>query len=183
MTVERQLVSVAIDSELKVKMKFIETRILPLKDNDEENRVKVNKFSVESEERPHKDFVNSMKKLRKHALDLIEIDLNPETSSKDLPTYTVSALKIAGNYLLKKSRVTLTLAKYVKRSKKVCETDLPQVTMYPEKEEAQMYPEAEKMTAIIEDIIEECWSYLEGKYEDEDPGQLALFPVRQTEEA
>jgi predicted metalloprotease len=42
------------------------------------------------------------------------------------------------------------------------------------------YHDIEKMTTIIEDIIEETWSYLEGKNGEDEykNGQLVLFAPR-----
>jgi hypothetical protein len=73
--------------------------------------------------------------------------------------------------------VQLILAKDVKRTGKRMEfNNAPQITMYPEPDATsdKMYHDIAKMTPIVEDLIEECWSFLNGKYEDESI-QLKLF--------
>lgn len=183
MNVERQLRSIAVSAELAVKLKFEESIVLPLKEGEENNRVKTNIHTIESEQRPHKDLVDSLKKLRQHAIDMLEIDLNPETKSKQLPTYTVSEIKLSGDHSQRKSRVKLVLAKFVKKTGKVSEMETSQFILYPKNEDASKYPDIDKVALIVEDIIEEVWSYMAGKFDPEEDVQLALFPERESTEA
>lgn len=139
-------------------------------ETEDEAPAKAHQHKVKSANTPHKDLVDSMKKLRKFALEICELKVD----TKDINQWTVGAIKIDGDYLIKQSRVTMTLNKLVKSTGKVLQLKTPSCTMYSDNEESVKYPNADKMTAIIEDIIEECWSYLGGKYEQK--GQLPLFP-------
>lgn len=139
-------------------------------EGEDESTARPNEYKTKSSNSPHKDMVDSMKKLRKFALEICELTVD----SKDLNQWTVSGIKIDGDTLMKQSRVTMTLSKLVKSTGKVISFKTPQCTMYPENEEGVKYHNADKMTAIIEDIIEETYSYLGGKYEHK--GQLPLFP-------
>jgi len=128
-------------------------------------------YSVKSPNEPHKDFVDAMKKLRKYALEVCEI----EVDNKDIACWNVSEVKIDGDYLLKQSRIVMTLSKVVKSSGKVIKFKTPQVTMYPQKDDAVKYHNASKLTEVIEQVIKEAWLYLNGKYSQK--GQLPLFEL------
>lgn len=147
------------------------------KEEEEENddaqaeQVMPHSYTVKSPNEPHKDFVDAMKKLRKFALEVCEI----EVDSKDIACWNVSEVQIAGDYLLKQSRVVMTLSKVVKASGKVIKFKTPQVTMYPQKDDQVKYHNASKMTEAIEQVIKEAWLYLAGKYSQK--GQLALFEL------
>lgn len=139
-------------------------------ENEDSAPVKPYVYKVKGPHRPHKDLVDSMKKLRKHAFALNEMTVD----STQINTWTVCELKIDGDYLQKQSRATMKLAHMVKRTKKVVKMPVGPVTMYPKQDENVPYVEADKMTEIIEDIIEEAFSYLGGKTEE--TGQVPLFP-------
>src|SRR6478609_9122383 len=166
MTSEKQFRSIRISPDLdEVKLTFETITTREIIEGEEENQIKGHKYSITGKISPHKDLTDLMKKLRKYALAVNEI----EVDSKDLPKWTVQAVSISGDYLLKKSRVIMTLAKEVKRTGKVAIMKTSQVTMYPQMDE-------EKMSEIIEAIIEETWLYLNGK-SDYDDNQLQLFPT------
>ncbi len=186
MTPERQLVSVRMSTDAdEVKIKFREIVTKELEEGQEENQVVSNDFTVTSKNKPHKDFVDSMKKLRKHGLEALEIELadGDGPGKEQIRLWSVLALKFSGDVVTKQSRVVMTLGKYVKRTKKVSEIKTPQITMYPQSDDTNQLANVDKMTTIIEDVIEECWSYLDGKYAEEDEGQLPLFakpePIQQ----
>lgn len=124
-------------------------------------------YIVKSPYTPHKDLLDEMKKLRKYALEICEMEQGAKT--KELTDYNVSAVKITGDVSLQQSRVVMTVTKEVQRTGKLIEFDCPQVTMYGESE----YERAGEMSKLIERVIEEAWQYVGGKYQDE--GQLALF--------
>lgn len=168
--IEKQLRKIKIsDDGESVEIDFVE---LVMVEENGESVTKAIPHKVKGPFRPHKDLLDSMKKLRKHAFNLIDL----EVDSKYISNYTVSSLKISGDYLLKQSRVVMMLTKETKSGKNVPIGPLPQVTMYPSAEEKVKYFDAEAMTEIIEDIIEEIWSYLRGKYDmDVLPGQT--FPI------
>lgn len=176
---ERQLLSLKVDEDLNhVAIKFVEVNAQE-SEGDEENEIRKNYFTAESDNRPHKDLVNALKKLRKHGLSILGIDLLDE--AKGLPQWTVSGISIKGDLLLKQSRVVLTLAKKVDLTGKVAHIKTGQCTMYPKDGDAVKYADADKMTKIIEEVIKECWSYLfDGKFEEQTNPQLALFPEKRT---
>lgn len=136
---------------------------------DEEKKIS-NEHTVRSSNRPHKNLSDSMKSLRKFGLELCDI----EVSSKHIKDWTVSAISISGDMTLRQSRVVMTLSKECPTGK-VIEFKVPQVTMYPEKEAEDRYHNAEKMSVIIEDIVEEAWAYLGGRYEVEMSDQLPIM--------
>lgn len=139
---------------------------------DESEKVDANhEYTVKGKHRPHKDFVDSMKSLRKFALELYEVEIE----STKIASWNVFEIAIAGDVFLKKSRATFILAHLIKATGKYAETKLSQVTMYPEKDETDRYHNAEKMSKAIEKCIEEAFKYLNGKYEEDDPDQLPLF--------
>lgn len=136
---------------------------------DEEKKI-LNKYQAKLSHRPHKDLTDSIKKLRKFALELVDIKVD----NKDIGDWTVSCVSLSGDVTLRQSRAVLTLAKECPTGK-VIEFKCPQVTMYPEKEAEDRYHNAEKMSEIIEDLIEEGWSYLMGKMSEDSDGQLPLM--------
>lgn len=163
---QRQLRQVSISKDGEVSVKFVEIITIKPEQEDGEDVIITNKYSVKSPQRPHKDLLDTIKKLRKFALEICEI----ETDSKSIINWTVSQVKIAGDVSMHQSRVILTLAKSVERTGKVIEFNSPQTTMYGESE----YDNADQMAVVIEDLIEEVWSYLNGT-KTESSSQLALF--------
>ena len=143
-----------------------------------EDKSKKAKYAITNDDRPHKDFVNAIKKLRKFALELLEIDVD----AKSIGDWTVTEVHLSGNVVLRQSRAQLRLAKSVERTGKVAElTKTPQVTMYPQNEDAAPYENAEVMSKQIEVVIDEAFAYLNGKYEGDPKGQLPLFSVENIE--
>lgn len=177
---EKQIKSMVITAEEGVKIRFFRPDVVAGskqkkgEDSEDEDEVKVPKYDVDSPYHPHPDLLSILQKIRKHAIDINEIDL------KSTSGWECTGIKIAGDVVLKKSRVQIRLSKYVKRSKKYVHMAYgPQVTMYPDKEETVMYPAADKLTELIEELLDEIELYLNGKYgEDftaEQGEQLALF--------
>ena len=165
-SIEKRLRQVYINPEtLEVEIKFHEVITIAPEDEDGESSVITNKYSVKSERRPSKDFVSAMKSLRKYALELAEINDSTESN------YSVSTVKIDGDMLMKQSRASITLAKYIERTGKVIQIKLGQVTMYGESE----YHNLTKFTNLIEKLEERAWAYLSGEYEEDIPNQLPLF--------
>lgn len=140
-------------------------------EDEEDSSLISNEYQIKGKHRPNQEFLDAMKGMRKLTLEACEISVD----SKELPTWTVSGIKIAGDVFLKKSRVVLTLAKTVKRTGKVIELNSPQITMYPEQDDLSRFHAADKLSKLIEEVIEHAWDYLNGNYGDEDPAQLPLF--------
>ncbi len=177
---EKQLRSLAISDE-KVKIKFVELEaIAASKDSKtDDDKAKGHKWGCESTNIPHKDLTDSMKKLRKHGFEILGLDID----SKDLSRWNCSMIKISGDYLLKKARVILQLSVRSKLTGKLSYIETGQVTMYPDAEDAVKYHDADKMTVVIEDCIEEAFSYLNGKYGEDEMSDLPLFAKREAVEA
>lgn len=163
---DRQLRSVEITSKGKVKINFVEIIVVEPAEGEEASSSIVNEYGVKSPLKPHKDLLDSMKKLRKYGMEICE----ENKDSKALAEWTVSKIKIDGDIPLRQSRVRLTMAKEVKRTGKQIKLETPQTTMYGESE----YGKAQEMSKLIEAVIDEVNAYLEGKGESED--QLPLFP-------
>ncbi len=171
---EQNLREITISRKGKVRVKFVELVAVPIPDpndpngeGDEEEKqdVKAIEYTVTSQHEPHDDLLKALKKLRKHALEICEI----EVDGKHLNQYTVVGVKIQGDIVLRQSRVIMVIGKEVKRTGKQVLIVTPQTTMYGESE----YEKAEEMSKLIEDVVSEVWLYIGGKYADD--GQLPLF--------
>lgn len=167
---DRQIQSIKITPELdSVKIKLASVISVDGDGEEDVDNIIGNQYIITGKHRPHKDFVDAMKKLRKHGLELLEIN------TENFTDWTVQEISISGDLIMRQSRVVLTLAKRIKRTDKVATIKTPQTTMYPEKEDEDRYPGAEAMSKLIESAIDEAIAYLNGKYEYDD-GQLPLFP-------
>lgn len=175
---DRRISGISINAKGKVSIAFSEVITLPPVEGEDENETSANEYTVRSPNRPHKDFLDAMKKLRKDALAIGELNFD----AKSITSMTVSDIKISGDMVMKQSRVQMTLAKEVKRTgKRIKIGPLPQVTMYGTKEESD-YDNTEAMTQLIEAVVKEAWAYLEeGKCDGEE--QLPLFPTIQLQTA
>lgn len=152
-------------------MKFHVAFIL-IDKNDEEATVNALHHTITGggeKRRPHPKLLEDVKSLRKLALAYMNIT----TDATQLTEWTVSQVNITGDYLLKQSRAVITLSKYNKHTGKYCKMTIPQITMYPEKEERMKYPNADKITSIIESVINETWKFLNHSSKN----QMALFPL------
>lgn len=135
-------------------------------ENGEKEIIKKNKFKTESEFMPHKDFIKAMDKLTKFALDLGEIN------DEDTSNYHCVALKIDGDMVMKQSRVTLSLEKFVDRTSATLQLgDMPQCEMYGDSD----YGAVKQLSKAVEEVVEEAYAFLAGKYGDDSKGQLPLF--------
>lgn len=171
----RQIRQVKIKPDLsEVQIKFVEVGEIA---SEEEDDVITNEFSTKSKIRPHKDFVDAMKKLRKLALDVCEMPID----SKQVIFWNVIGISIQGDMSMHQSRIVMTLAKQVKRTNKMISFKTPQVTMFPEKDDESRYGKAEELTKLVEEVCSEAMLYLTGKYEEEG-GQLPLFVFAKEEE-
>lgn len=172
---ERQLVSIRVAPDLSsVKVKFKEIVTLELEEGQEDNHRSVREYSTKSIDRPHPDLVESLTKLRRHGLKILNLELKDE--ARTIKQWTVLAVKIDGDMVMEQARIQMTLGLKVESTGKVPDLKVPQIAMWP-KEGEGTYHDIAKMTAIVEDLVEEVWSYLfEGKFETEVNGQLALFP-------
>jgi hypothetical protein len=170
--IDRQLRKLEITEDLQVKATFVEILNVAPSHPENESTIIDNEYSVKSRHVPHGDLLNVLKKLKAHALEICELEI-PDAKKKG--DYQVSGVKISGDVLLQQSRVVFTISKKINRTGKIVKITTPQTTMYGESE----YAEAEKMSAIVEDLIEEVFLYLGGKYEA--AGQLPLFSPLQLE--
>ena len=169
MNKERQLRRLKISPDLnEVVIDWVEIRT-----TDED--VKRPKHRDTGDYRPHKDLVDRMKKLRKHALEMLGISLGEK--SKDLPKWATLMIKIDGDLLTKQSRLRITLGIKNDKTGKVSKIETQQMTMYPAMDDASKYHAADEVAKLVEEIQEEAWLYGAGKYEAEDKPnqQLALF--------
>lgn len=156
---DRQLRKIKITPDLKVEVSFIERVIIAPKDGmAEDSKQVMNEYLVVCKHKPHADLTNALLKLRKHAFDLCELNVE----SKDLSNYTVASLVISGDQVLRQSRALITLSKWIKRVNKAVHIVCPQTIMYEDSE----YEKASEMTKQIEAVINEVWQYLNGKNDD-----------------
>lgn len=172
----KQLLEISISEDLEsADVKFIETIFVPAQtDHPEDESAEYSiPYKCRVPFRPHKDLIDSLKKLRKPALDCLGIDLADE--SKSIKNWVVTGISLKGDHNLHQARVNIILGTKNKYTGKMSEIETGQITMYPESEEKAKYPHAEKIAPIVEDIIEEVWSYMAGKHESGLNPQLALF--------
>jgi hypothetical protein len=163
--VQKQFREISIAADGKVKIKFIERVFEAAQGDAEESEDIVREFAVKSSHKPHKDLLDTMQKLRKIALASVEMDYD----TKKISHYAITKVKMTGNFHLRQSRVVMTVTKKIEWSEGTTDWETPEITMYGESK----FEEVEKMTAILEDLVEEIWSYANGKYGAE--GQLPLF--------
>lgn len=180
---ERQLISLSVASDMNtVKVKFAEVFTSETSEDtteDAENEIKKRFFNTTSHDRPHKDLTGSLKKLRKHCLAMIGLELADE--SKSLSEFVVMGIKLKGDLLMKQSRIQITFGKKVDLTGGICEMKTGWFELYPTDEVKSKYVDIDKVAGIIEDIEEETWSYLfDGKFEEVIDAQLALFPNQRT---
>ena len=170
-----QIKSISIKPDGKVKIAFNELIAIGerpegniIESDEDEPNILVNEYSVRSPQLAHKDFLDAMKKLRKHALDICEIVID----AKNLTSFTVSEVRLDGDIALRQARVQFILSKEVKRTDKQIKIGpTPQTTLYGESE----YEGAEALAKLVEAVVSEAFAYLEGKGENE--AQLPLFPT------
>jgi len=167
-TTDKQIKKIKLHPDLsKVRIEW-DNLVTSTEAEDEESKPLKNEYGVTGRYKPRKEFVDTMKKLRKFGHELCGMTVE----SKEIGDWTVSEVSFAGDVLLKQSRAVLKLSKETPTGKLI-DFKCPQVTMYPEKDDESRYTGAEKMSVILEDLIEEAWLYLNGEYADE--GQLPLF--------
>ncbi len=181
---ERRLEYVSFDKDEKVKIRLFEENHIASEEKEGSDEVgddetDVDDHAVGSKRKPHKDFTDCFKKLRRLALAACDIGVEPKEITD---SWNVVAIKISGNIDMQTSRVVMTLQKFVKRTGKYIKFNTPQITMYPEKDDTQRFHDVEKMTPIIEDLQEECWAYIDGIKTGEDKKkaaiQMPLFPAK-----
>jgi hypothetical protein len=186
MDIERHLRNLQISADLNsVSIIFDEVKILPVPDGaDPEvtNEIRTDTYTVVSENRPHKNLVDAVKKLVKHGLAIMGITLE---DNKQIKNWIFLGLKIDGDPTKQQSRATITLGVRSELTGKISKLACSQVTMYPKDDEKVKYQDAGKLTTAIEDASAEVWEYAAGKCEDENmPNtQLALFTLNQQVEA
>lgn len=164
--IERHLRELSVSDD-SVYGHFTEIMDVPPDVEGNPSRRIIRNYKMTCDDKPQDNLSNSMKKLRKIALESAEF----EVSNKTLPDWNVSKIKISGDVILHQSRVVMTLAKTVNRTGKVIPIVVPEITMYGNSE----FAKADEMTKIIEDIIEEYWAYLNGDYT---PNQISIFPKK-----
>lgn len=170
---ERQLRVLQINPDtLAVKALWDETTIHPPDQNDGESQTEVNGKSFQPKgkknlRKPHPDLINKLRKLVPHAMALCEIE------DENVADYHVIGIKIDGDMTMHKSRVTLTMAKFVERTQKYVKIGpTSQVTLYGKSD----YTDADKLAKATEDVEEETFDFLFAcKHAQDIEGQLPLF--------
>lgn len=173
---DRQLRQLKLAPDLNhVFGKFVETIQHEPKGEEEQGKRSQRKYACDGDNRPHKDLTNKMTLLRKHALDMLGIEL--ADSAKYLKQWIVVQIDVAGDMILKQSRVKITLGKLVEKTGKISKIQTQQMVMYPATDDSSKYHKADEVASIVEKIEQEYWLYCEGKCEEEErPNiQLALF--------
>lgn len=178
-----RITNIEVDEDAKKKVKIAFLEITPKGDEEaadlavaetngveneamkEQDLVTTNEYNVKAEHMPHSDFLKAMAKLTKYGMEICEIDDTVNTSN-----YRVLSFSISGDMSQKKSRVVLTMTKFVERTTKTIKFRTPQIAMYGKSD----YDKAPALTKAIEECIDEARSYIIGKYAEKN-GQLPLF--------
>jgi hypothetical protein len=169
----KQIIGVRIDHKEKVYLRVRETIIIAPKEGDDggskERKVT---YPVESELKPHRDFLDALLQCRKFALDLAEFEKEDKTK------FIVEGFKIKGDMSLQNSRVEFVLVKHVKRTGKGIKFPTGEVTMY-----GNDYHDSTKMTKAIEKVQEEALKYMRGKNDEEIQLSISFEQEEELEEA
>lgn len=144
-------------------------------EGQEESQVIDTVYTVKSKHKPHKDLVNSLKKLLPHALKVGEFNLSDKNPAQH---YTITQLDIAGDLYMDQSRVTMIIGHEVERTGKIISIDVGQVTLSEESD----YKEWESLKKLIEKVVEEAWEYFGGKHEGDQLKLAFDFSVRESME-
>jgi hypothetical protein len=184
MSKDKKLNSLYIHPDLSmVEIKF--TELHTVEDETEEDGFKTIpiKRTIEAPLRPSSGLCDDLKSMRRHGLEIQGIKLEKEATQ--IKNWTVMRINIAGDMLLKKSRLTITLACKSELTGKVVPMKVGQVTMYPKDQDKVKYHKAEEMTKLVEKIANGVWGYLNGEFDEAIKGdQLVLYqsePIFQTE--
>jgi len=172
---DRQLTRLFIATDLSlVIIHFTELHIIEDKNTDDGDRTIAIKRSFEAPLRPASGLSNDLKSCRRHALDILGIELAKEAAQ--IKAWTVQQIDIKGDMLEKKSRLEMTLALECKLTGKIIPIKVPQVTMYPKDADKVKYHAADELTQLIEKIAKGCWGYLDGEFDENLSEQIVLFP-------
>lgn len=172
-TTERALRVLQINPDtLAVKALWDEITIHPPDKEDGESQTEVNAKSFQPKgkknlRKPHPDLMNKLRKLVPHALALLEIH------DQNTADYHVTGVKIDGDMVMHKSRVVLTMSKFVNRTEKYAKVGpTSQVTLHGESD----YEDADSLAKLIEDVQNEAFDFLFAcKHAQDIEGQLPLF--------
>ncbi len=168
-TKTRHLRRIKLDTKSNVEIIFEERVIIAPGEKEEDSREKGGLYIFKGDQKPHDDLVQAMTKLRKFALESVEM---PE-DTKLRNQFSVVMVDIAGDMDLQNSRVKFLLSKYVKRSNaNVTFGPLPQIKMYGDE-----FHQAKEMTKGIEELAVEVWAYMEGKNADKVKLAFSKSPI------
>jgi hypothetical protein len=122
----------------------------------DESSAESDEYAVKSSRRPHKTFVAALRKLTPHALALLKIDLN--SGEKE---WSVTSVKIDGDVLLKKARLTMTLTKYYDNdgTEGYSSMEVPQVTVFGESK----YADQPALAKLFQALVDKAWDFLKGE--------------------
>lgn len=162
---KKQIKSISMKPDLsKVTVHFDYSLESAQSEEDDDEVDKIIKTNI----RPHKDFVDVMKKLRKLALDIISI----KADAKEIAEYFVTELKIAGNMELHQSRCAMKLMRNIDKTGVKYTIPVPQTEMFPDAENKKKYAKHEELAALVYEACKQAMAFIGGKYEI--TGQLPL---------
>ena len=159
---EKQLRQITLAPDLsKVTIKFIQLNQLEASDEGEvedDEAMAANEYTVVGSFAPHKDLIDAMKKVRKHGLAWLGIELADE--AKALKNWSTTRITLAGDHTMKKSRVKIQLGLNVEQTGFVAHIETGQITIYPKTEDKAKYWDTDKLAKEVDKIIDECGEYL-----------------------
>lgn len=167
-TITRILKGIKITSKEKVLIEFTKRVTMPA--TGEEDSIDHDiVIKVKSPHRPHKDLESAIKKLKKHALALFELQVE---NDKD---FSITGMKVSGDIDMQTARVELILGKTIQRTDKIVGIPVGQISLYAndEDEGGSEYEGIDDLVKCVEKLNEEVFLYIDGKFADEI--QLPLF--------
>jgi hypothetical protein len=128
----------------------------------DDERVLNSKIPIESEVRPHQDFVDKFQQLKKHAIPIMEFSpfKSPKVDEKIYNRHIVTTLNIIESD--EGMTVMISMNKYLSNGKCFSATS-PRIEL-----ESYDYPKLADLASLVDDIIEEALAYVNGEKHGED---------------
>lgn len=157
--IDRQIRKIVITDRVFIKFAVLSTQEPDEDDGEEESSTTTDFYVYDSSKVPDELFLDAMKSLRKHALEICEMEI---VDKKNYTNWNVSGIDISGDMTMQKSRLVMQVAKKVEATDKIIKFKTPQVTMYGESK----YHDAAKLTALVEKVCNLAFAHID---------QMSLF--------
>ncbi len=168
----RILKGVKTTAKGKIVISYVKRITWPLKEGEEQNKIDNVLLNGKLPFKPHKEFYSAMKKLTKHALELLEI--YPDEAKGGTTEYAALGLIVKGELDDETARVNIILGKHVKRTDKNVNIQTGEVALYDKGEEGgSSYEDVDALARAVEKLSEAVFEYMDGKAAEEEIQQIA----------